>query len=350
MIQVTFEINGKKVDPDDIAEGIQRSVLVKIQDLLEEDLGELTCPEHGAAPSILCKGDNLDDLNVQVWACCKNFADRAASEIYVGDDEREYRANVELYGEEAHKFHEHLFCQTCKQVTAHILQYAQTYKFMLVSEGLPFHFFWDLWLIWRCNHCGSLLLEDSYKATEWFEGKPFDGDYRIARFYPDTQNRDKAVSTRIEIPSDSLTPKSFSHAPRKIQRGYSEVIGAYNSHLEILCTMGLRGVLEEIADDKKVAQPDDYQWRKIRNLTSLGVKEGVIEALLGILELGHSAVHELASAKSKDLRRAIELLEQILDIVYEMEPRAKPLKKHWKKAEQQRKERKLKKNEQEKNS
>lgn len=340
MIEISFEINDKQVDPDDIAEGIERSVLKKIEELLEENLGELRCPEHGVAPSILCKGDGLNNLSLQVWACCQNFVDNVVSEIDDEADERVYRANIEIQGEEAHKHQERLSCPRCKRETTHVLQYAQTYEFMRDYVGLPYKFCFYVWLIWKCIHCGSLILEDTYKTPEWFEGKPWDGDYYLATFYPDAQKREDPDFLRSVMPPDNLNAKSFAHVPRKIKRAYTEIILAFNHHQTILCTMGLRGVLEEIADDKKVAEPDDPHWKKIRNLTALGIPVGVIENLLGILELGHSAVHELASAKSTDLRRAIDLIEQILGIVYEMEPRSMPLKKHWQKAEQKREERK----------
>lgn len=326
MIEISFEINGKKIDPDDIPEGVQRSVLMKIKELLEEDLGELRCPEHGSAPSVICKGDSLNNLNFRVWACCENFANYAASQIDVEVDEREYKANIQIYGEDAHKFHERFFCKQCKRGTSHVLQFVQTYMFHRNDEGLPYKFCWHLWLIWSCHACNSLLLEDTFKAQEWFEGKPWEGDYEFVKFYPDSQKREDPTVTTAVIPTDNLTVKPFSHAPKKIQRAYNEVIQAYNNHLDILCTMGLRSLLEEIHDDKRISEEKSLR-KKIENLTTVGVPTKGASNLVGVKEMGDKAVHELVGEKRKRLRSWIAALEEVLSLAYEFEPKTRNLNK-----------------------
>jgi len=73
MIEVCFEVDGHAVEPTCMKPGLQRSMLSVIRDALEEQVGEVTCCEHGDLPRILCKGPSVVEMSMEIQACCDNM-------------------------------------------------------------------------------------------------------------------------------------------------------------------------------------------------------------------------------------------------------------------------------------
>lgn len=326
MIEILFEINGKRIDTDDIADGPKRSALKLLEAFIIEDVGNVRCPVHGTEPRILCNVEHLNNLSLEFFGCCDELvqASNAAIITNTGGDSYQ-RKHHELLGDEAHKIKRRLFCGVCKRETTHILQYAQTTGLLGQAdfhEGIPYMFNWHVWLIWRCKDCLNLRLEQTGKTTEWFEGNSWeDYDYEALSSFDD----------EIQSAKQESKLKSFLHVPRKIREGYKEVVTAYEKRLGILCTIGIRSLIEELTEDKRVPKDKEF-WKRIENLpSSLGIPIGITENLKGVKELGNRAAHDLKPAKREDLQMAIELIEEILHFVYELEPKTRKLKRHQKK-------------------
>jgi len=47
MIDISFEINGRKVSPNNIGDAIESAVLESIQDSVSKSIGSIRCTEHG---------------------------------------------------------------------------------------------------------------------------------------------------------------------------------------------------------------------------------------------------------------------------------------------------------------
>lgn len=71
MIDVVFEINGKRVNPNDLGNVLERAVLESAKKAIIERVGSVRCPQHGQAAKIIYKGHSLDKLSFEVEGCCE---------------------------------------------------------------------------------------------------------------------------------------------------------------------------------------------------------------------------------------------------------------------------------------
>jgi hypothetical protein len=104
---------------------------------------------------------------------------------------------------------------------------------------------------------------------------------------------------------------------------YDEIIKSYNSGLTIACAIVIRALLEGICASKGIT--DDQVWGLEEKLKLLcqqkHVPTSIINALLGMKIIGDVAAHRLERPSQVELRSAIELIEILLDFMYEIEPR-----------------------------
>ena len=70
MIDIKFEINGRKVDPRNIGDALEGAMLSAISEGLKKKVGSVCCPVHGQSPKLTGKGRSLDKLNFEVSGCC----------------------------------------------------------------------------------------------------------------------------------------------------------------------------------------------------------------------------------------------------------------------------------------
>ena len=81
MIEVSFEINGKKVNPDKIGDALEAAALKSIAEQVKDKLRGITCPEHGKSPKVKVKGRNLDSLSFDVSGCCDKLIERVKEKL-----------------------------------------------------------------------------------------------------------------------------------------------------------------------------------------------------------------------------------------------------------------------------
>jgi hypothetical protein len=81
MADFSFEMGGKKVDPNDIDDELKRTMLLLIRQHIEEEVGTLCCPDHGSAPKIVCKGQDLDSFSFEVSGCCQKLVDYVKAKL-----------------------------------------------------------------------------------------------------------------------------------------------------------------------------------------------------------------------------------------------------------------------------
>lgn len=150
-----------------------------------------------------------------------------------------------------------------------------------------------------------------------------------------------------EVWSSELFPKRTAHTlpikrlantPQNIKGIYRETIDAINNGSNILCSGGIRAIIEGICIDKGIDKGEitkaDGTKRISRNL------DGKIEGLAsnGLLTidnakilhdlrfLGNEALHALSSPSQAELKLAINIIEHTLDNIYELHYKAKRLK------------------------
>ena len=66
MIKVSFEIGGHKVNPNQIADVLERAVFESVRDQLVSKVKDIRDPITGAAPTLRVTGSSLEDLSVHV--------------------------------------------------------------------------------------------------------------------------------------------------------------------------------------------------------------------------------------------------------------------------------------------
>ena len=140
----------------------------------------------------------------------------------------------------------------------------------------------------------------------------------------------------------ALATKDFKNIPDKLQQIYAESIGAYNNEFYILCTAGLRGIVEGICsanavEDGPVEVPAKGGGTKIirsdklhGKIAGLEEKNIITKAYADILHehrfLGNDAIHDLEPPTTRDLKNAIEIIEHIIEQLFEIPKKAERLK------------------------
>ena len=81
MIDISFEINGKKVSPRNVGDAFESAVLESIQDSVSKTVGTVHCPKHGKKPKIKVKGRNLDSLSFEVSGCCDSLIEEVKTKL-----------------------------------------------------------------------------------------------------------------------------------------------------------------------------------------------------------------------------------------------------------------------------
>jgi hypothetical protein len=66
MIDVSFEIDGRKVRPNQIQDALERAMFEDVRDQLVRKVGNIRDPKTGARPKLRVRGRSLDNLSVEV--------------------------------------------------------------------------------------------------------------------------------------------------------------------------------------------------------------------------------------------------------------------------------------------
>ncbi|MBM7422906.1 hypothetical protein [Spongiibacter marinus] len=81
MIDISFEINGRKVSPRNIGSALESALLESVQQSITKAVGSARCPEHDQKPKIKVKGRNLDSLNFEVSGCCEQLIENVKKKL-----------------------------------------------------------------------------------------------------------------------------------------------------------------------------------------------------------------------------------------------------------------------------
>ncbi|MFO0975953.1 MAG: DUF4145 domain-containing protein [Planctomycetaceae bacterium] len=145
--------------------------------------------------------------------------------------------------------------------------------------------------------------------------------------------------------SDGTIPvKEFLTVPATLRRIYRESVDAFNIQAYTLCAAGLRSIVEGVCVDHGVhdgpvgvanpAGADQVPRSKYLNGKIAGLHEkGILtEANAMILHqlrcLGNEAVHELQAPVSRELALAMQIVEHMLETLYEIPETAAVLKSY----------------------
>ncbi len=182
------------------------------------------------------------------------------------------------------------FCNTCQRLTRHSRRavYSKTY---VLDDDFDIQ---ETWAIWECLGCETTLAIDS-----WMDDEP--------TYYPPRS-------------SGQAEKKEYENIPSQLDSIYAEIVQAFNNGSHILCAAGLRALLEAICVDRdpSLAGPKKRLPQKIDTLKS-NVPDKIVDNLHSFRFLGGRALHELERPQPKELALAIEVIEDVLNVVYELD-------------------------------
>jgi len=81
MIDISFKINGKTVNPRSIGDELEKAVLTEIGDSVKKSLRSVSCPTHHQQPKVVIQGQNLSNLSFEISGCCDELIKKATSKL-----------------------------------------------------------------------------------------------------------------------------------------------------------------------------------------------------------------------------------------------------------------------------
>ncbi|OQP43325.1 hypothetical protein A4H97_34080 [Niastella yeongjuensis] len=211
------------------------------------------------------------------------------------------------------------FCSTCSRLTNHKVLKEEERKYHEEDTG-----WWDetSYQIIQCMGCDTISYRTLYNDVSYQQHK--DEDTTVQELYPKRGAHSRMI-------------KSYRNLPIEIKKVYQETIDAYNNNLTLLCSVGVRAILEGICIDKAITEGSytnsNGKHVKSKNLDGriygLAIKGHLTsdnaEALHELRFLGNAAVHELATPSLDELSLAIDIIELVIDNIYELKDKAQKL-------------------------
>jgi len=167
--------------------------------------------------------------------------------------------------------------------------------------------------------------------------------FRHLRRYHEYPDLDDGTETLYpERSKKRLSKKDYSKASASLRRIYQETIECFNNEIYTFCATGLRAIVEGICEEQGIKDGPIIERQKdgsskiVRRHNLYGKISGLSEKDIltskdsDILHehrlLGNEAAHELSQPSPEELTLAIEIIEHILDTLYEIPEKAEELR------------------------
>ena len=217
-------------------------------------------------------------------------------------------------------------CIECKRATRHLVAVSVDKTGSESNKHEGWSIDWsNRYQVIECQGCETV----SFRHQSWFsEAQDFDDDGTTERIYP-LRNK------------DAISPRPYHNVPSNLRRIYTELVDCFNNDSPTLCAAGLRALVEGICaqqgiTDGPVEVPARGGGTQIERRDNL---EGRIAGLQekGLLTqpsahtlhehryLGNDAVHDLARPSPDELKLAVEIVEHVIEQLYELPEKAAEL-------------------------
>ena len=218
-------------------------------------------------------------------------------------------------------------CIECKRPTRHLVAVSLDKAGSEGNEYEGWSVDWsDRYQVVECQGCETV----SFRHKNWFsENQWADEDGTTERLYP-LRNK------------DAMTVGPYHNVPPNLRRIFTELIDCFNNDSPTLCAAGLRALVEGICAHQGIvdgpvvvpAKGDGTQIVRRENLEGriAGLQEkGLLtqssaQTLHEHRYLGNSAVHELVRPPADELKLAIEIVEHVLEQLYELPQKSEELR------------------------
>lgn len=212
-------------------------------------------------------------------------------------------------------------CATCNRATKHrvLASYDEDGKAYVPDDPSICVDWFDYYQVIRCQGCETV----SFRYIHWFSedvDEIDENDGSTEQLYPKRS-------------ANSINPKDFYNVPSNLRRIYQELIDCFNNASPTLCAAGLRALVEGICAEQVVEGSERNERKqnlqgRIDGLEKQGLlTKSSAQTLQQHRYLGNSAVHELARPSETELRLAIEIVEHILEQLYEIPEKAAELQR-----------------------
>jgi hypothetical protein len=208
---------------------------------------------------------------------------------------------------------ERIFCNRCGRNTWHDRKAAHQQMFRPEDYAeMMIDFAEADWEVWQCRGCEEVTFKETWMTSEDFD--PDEGPDPSIRFYPPrTQNW--------------IKPKEYRKLSTQLEDLYEEIVKTFNDGAYVLCAGGLRALLEGICVDQGVTSGPTSRGKnssnlegKINGLKNLpNVPAAIVDSLHGFRFLGNTALHQLSRPPAEDLAMAIEVIEDVMNTIYELD-------------------------------
>lgn len=196
-----------------------------------------------------------------------------------------------------------LFCIRCNRITNHFLKGMFTSREEDTSPEMQGYWEQETAELYMCAGCEApkmvVFWEDATDAQAWTT-------------YPARANS----WVRVE--------KTFHKLPIMLRAVYAETLAAYNNDLHLLATVGLRTLLEGVCVDLKAE--GKTLGNKIDALGAHFGSKNITKHLHGYRFSGNAAAHELEPMNRRELNTAIDVMEDLLNYLYDLDYKASRLK------------------------
>jgi hypothetical protein len=121
--------------------------------------------------------------------------------------------------------------------------------------------------------------------------------------------------------------KLFKNLGPTLDGLYRDVVASFAEGRLLLCTVGLRTLIEGVCADKGLTDSYSKDLRdKIDGLTKLLANPNIIEALHAVRLAGRDATHRLEALSQEEAQLAIDIVEDLLNFLYDLDYRATQMK------------------------
>lgn len=203
-------------------------------------------------------------------------------------------------------FKQKLYCNNCRTLTNHIAIEEKGIEFKKVvprvrTNDKQFENMEDIFYIAQCSGCDSIKYVSEFHYEQ-------DGQWRsIYHIYPEANDR-----------FFKLQNVSFKNLPDSLFFLVTEVHISYINKMYLLCSVGLRMIVEAICLDKGVQGRNLVE--KINNLKENGyITKLQSEILHQIRLLGNKTAHEIVENEEELLLEGVNVINSILFNIYGLE-------------------------------
>jgi hypothetical protein len=208
-------------------------------------------------------------------------------------------------------------CNSCKNTTNHSVLFLSSEEDVFEIDGESHLLSVSHYKVVSCNGCESKSFVRTEGYPNFLEFNKSQAGFKSIYKEVDYYFPERLISL--------LAKKKYIGMPPELKLIYREIIDGFNQGQRILCAVGLRSLVEGTCRFLEI--PGKVLSEQIKNM---GESEHLSRSLINSLEshtyLGNKAVHELQIAEKDELIYAIELVEHMLNLIFNIPDRAQRLK------------------------